>query len=78
MKIRVYYIKQHVGKFKSIAIPVDIETVPKWFEKHYEVNRKMHVERLVDNPLNNIIEAIGKAVPSKQSLFIETGCGLTW
>ena len=71
MKIRVYYITQHIGKFKSIAIPVDIETVPSWFEKHYEVNRKMHVERLVDKPLGNIIEAIGKPVPSRQSLFVD-------
>ena len=71
MKIRVYYITQHIGKFKSIAIPVDIETVPSWFEEHYEVDRKMHVERLVDKPLGNIIEAIGKPVPSRQSLFID-------
>ena len=72
MKIRVYYIMRPLGKFKAIAIPVDIETVPDWFEKNYEVHRKMHVERLVDNPLGNIIEAIGKKVPSKQGLFVDS------
>ena len=72
MKIRVYYIEKPIGKFKSIAIPVDIETVPDWFEANYDVNRKMHIERLVDNPLGNIIEAIGKKVPSKQGLFVDS------
>lgn len=70
MKIKVFYLSQKYGKFKSIAIPVDIEQVPKWFQEKFTVDRQAHLERLVDNPLQNILKAIGKDVPSKQSLLM--------
>lgn len=69
MKIKVFYLNRKYGKFKSIAIPVDIEQVPSWFETEFTINRDMHIERLVDKPLGNIIKAVGMDVPSKQSLF---------
>lgn len=76
MKMKVFYLTQTFGRFKSIAIPVDIEEVPQWFFDNFEVNRDAHLERLVDNPLQNIIGAIGKEVPSKQSLFVDSA--LVW
>lgn len=72
MKIKVFYLTHEYSRFKSIAIPVDIEEVPKWFFDNFEVDRQAHVERLVDNPLQNIIKAIGKEVPSRQSLFVDS------
>lgn len=76
MKIKVFYLTQTFGRFKSIAIPVDIEEVPRWFIDNFEVDREAHLERLVDNPLQNIITAIKKEVPSKQSLFVDSA--LVW
>lgn len=70
-KIRVFYLTKKYGRFKSIAIPVDIERVPKWFLNNFQVLRDAHVERLVDKPLNNIIKAIDREVPTKQSLLVE-------
>ncbi len=75
MKINVFYLSKMYGRFKSIAIPVDIETVPQWFFDEFEVKRDMHIERLLDNPINNIIKAIGKKAPSKQSLFTDNVLG---
>ena len=72
MKIKVFYLNRMYGKFKSIAIPVDIEEVPKWFLEDFVINREAHIERLVDNPMNNIIKAIGKQSPSKQSLLTDS------
>lgn len=72
MKIKVFYLSKMVGRFKSIAIPVDIEEVPQWFYENFSVDREAHLERLVDNPLENIIGAINKKVPSKQSLFVDS------
>lgn len=71
MKIKVFYLTQKTGRFKSIALPTDASIVPEWFTDHFSVNRDMHIERLVDNPLNNIIKAIGKETPSKQSLLVD-------
>jgi DNA polymerase elongation subunit (family B) len=76
MKIKIFYLTKSFGRFKTIAIPVDIEEVPKWFYENFEVDREAHLERLVDNPLSNIIYAIGKEVPTKQSLFVDSA--LVW
>jgi len=72
MKIKVFYIKHKVERFTSIALPTDVEVVPQWFLDHYEIDRKKHIERLVDNPLGNIIGAIGKDVPSRQGLLVDS------
>jgi len=71
MKIKVFYLTKKYGKFKSIALPTDLHDVPEWFLENFTINRQMHIERLVDNPLGNIIKAIGKEVPTAQSLVVE-------
>ena len=72
MKIKVFYLKSKIGRFRSIAIPVDIEQVPEWFLNDFtdRIDRQAHLLRLVDKPLGNIIKAIGLDVPSRQQLFI--------
>jgi len=72
MKIKVFYLNRTYGRFKSIAIPVDIEEVPTWFIDNFIIDKEAHIERLVDKPMNNIIKAIGKQTPSKQSLFTDS------
>lgn len=77
-KLKVYYLTQRfLDKFKSIAVPVDIEQPPQWFidEFYPIIDREAHAERLVDNPLNNILKAINKESPSKQSLFADNLLG---
>lgn len=70
-KIKVFYLKTKQGRFKSIAIPTDAEVVPDWFDA-FEIDKDAHIERLVDNPISNILKAIGKIAPSKQSLIIDS------
>lgn len=72
MKIKVFYLTQQYGRFKSIALPTDLEDAPEWFTNNFVVDRDAHIERLVDNPLQNILKAINKEVPSKQSLVVDT------
>lgn len=73
-KIKVFYFNQKFGRFKSIAIPVDIEIVPQWFFDEYadKIDTGAQIKRLVDNPIKNIITAIGKDVPTKQSLYVDS------
>ncbi len=70
MKIKVFYLNRKYGRFKSIAIPVDVEQVPSWFIENFTIDREAHVERLVDNPMNNIIKAVGYQTPSRQSMIV--------
>lgn len=72
-KLKLYYFKRPKGKFKSIALPTDIETVPQWFIDDIlpDIDMQAQVERLVDMPLQNIFKAIQKTVPTPQTLFVE-------
>lgn len=72
-KIKTFYFTKTFGRFKSIAVPTDTKKLPDWFMTHYHniIDRSAQVERLVDNPLLNIIEAIGKKIPTKKSLLVD-------
>lgn len=71
MKIRVYYLKNPKDKFKSIALPTDLDMIPDWFS-NFDIDRNAQITRLVDKPLTNILEAIGKVPPSKQTVLVDT------
>ncbi|PPD55740.1 MAG: hypothetical protein CTY12_00340 [Methylotenera sp.] len=71
MKIKVFYLKVPRGRFKSIALPTDAEFVPEWFMEDFAIDRAAHIQRLVDNPLQNILKAVGKKSPTKESLVFE-------
>lgn len=71
MKIKVFYLTQTYGRFKSIAIPVDIDLVPSWVFESYTVDEDAQILRLVDKPLEGICNAIGKEVPSEQNELVD-------
>ncbi len=68
-KIKVFYLTQKCGKFKSIALPTDIEIVPAWFTEHFKVDRALHAEKLIDNNLAHIFDAIKQEVPTRQTVL---------
>lgn len=70
MKIKVFYLQGKHGKFKSIALPTDLEEVPGWFVENFRIDRNAHIERLVDNPIENILKAIGQKAPSKHTVLV--------
>jgi DNA polymerase elongation subunit (family B) len=71
MKIKVFNLKVNYGRFTSIALPTDAEFIPDWFLENFVVNKKLHIEKLVDNPLQNILKAIGRRPPTKSALVFE-------
>ncbi len=71
MKIKVFYLTKQYGKFKSIALPTDIEVIPQWFYDNFEIDFNAQILRLVDKPLENIIRAIGKKSPTPRDILIE-------
>jgi DNA polymerase elongation subunit (family B) len=72
MKIKVFYVKGNYGKFKSVAIPTDINVVPQWFLDNFRIDYDAHILRLIDRPLDNILKAIDKPVPTKQSMLVDS------
>lgn len=74
MKIKVFYLKTKHGKFKSIALPTDIEIVPEWFVQNIVpvIDMDAQITRLIDKPLDNVLKAIGKPVPTRQSMLVDS------
>lgn len=71
-KIKVFYLTRKYGKFKSIAFPTEMKQPPKWFTENFQVDRKQHETRLIDNNLNIIFTAIQQLVPTAQTQFNDT------
>lgn len=72
-KIRVFYLKAKEGRFRSIALPTDTEEIPEWFKEEYmnKIDLDAQIHRLVDKPLLNVIKAVGKKPPTKQTLLAD-------
>lgn len=72
MKIKTFYLKEKQGKFKSIALPTDIDIIPEWFIMDFKplIDRDHQGERLVDDNLSLIFKAIGKEVPTRQTVAV--------
>ncbi len=73
MKIKTYYLRKKFGRFKSIAIPTDMKKPPQWFTEHFSgiIDRDKQADRLIDKPLANILDAINKMVPTRQSMLYD-------
>lgn len=73
MKIKRFILKRPYGRFKAIALPTDTteQEIPEWFSE-FEIDINMHMEKLIDAPLNNVIKAIGELAPTKKSMMIKS------
>jgi DNA polymerase elongation subunit (family B) len=72
-KIKVYYLKKPIGRFKAISLPTDLETVPEWFTEHFinKLDIDLQISKLVDDPFESILNAIDYKVPTEQLLLME-------
>lgn len=62
----VFYLKPNNYGIKSIAIPVDFEHFPKWFDEHFSIDRKLTEEKMIDSKIEGIYEALGWDLPTPQ------------
>ena len=74
-KLAVYYLTKPIGRFKSIAVPKDLNEVPEWFKEHFVpiIDREAQIKRLIDDPMKIMISAAGIKVPTKKKLKFEEG-----
>lgn len=72
-KIRIYYLDEPMGDFKSIALPTDLKSPPKWFEEHFipRIDRKEQASKLIDSAMKGILDAIDLIVPTRKSMLYD-------
>lgn len=72
MRLNVFYFKKPMGRFKAIAVPVDLNKMPDWLMETFEpmVCKMTQASKLIDSPLKSILDAIGKEIPTRKKLLI--------
>jgi len=68
-----FYKKKNFGDFNSIAVPVDMNLQPEWLLDNFMpyVDRNRQIQSLVDQPIKNILKAIGEAVPNTRNTLAD-------
>ena len=68
-KVLVFYVKPNQFKFDAVAFPAEFTRFPKWFEENFSVDAKKTEAKMFDNKLKGIFSALGKDIPSPQSVL---------
>jgi len=73
MKIKTYYLKKKFGKFKSIALPTEVNDPPQWFKDKFMpiIDKDAQVKRLIDDPLQTVLSAIGQVAPTPKTIMVD-------
>lgn len=68
-KVLVFYLKPNDWDFNAIGFPAELARFPPWFEEHFQVDTKTTESKMFDSKLQGIFDALGKDVPSPQSVL---------
>ena len=72
-KAIIFYIKpNNQFKFKSIAFPADIMHFPEWFDEHFQIDTRLTCDKMVDNKIEGIFEAMRLQVPTPQTTYLNS------
>lgn len=65
-KVIIFYLKPNPDGIKSIGLPADSYQFPNWFTENFTVDRKLTEQKMIDNKLDGIFEAMRWEVPTAQ------------
>lgn len=69
-KVIIFYLKPNVHEMKSIAFPADMYEFPTWFTDNFAVDRRITEQKMIDNKLDGIFEALNWEVPTPQRALV--------
>jgi hypothetical protein len=62
----VFYLRPNEFGLKSIAIPIDFDEFPTWFDENFVIDRKLTEEKMIDSKIEGTYEALGWEIPTPQ------------
>lgn len=68
-KVLVYQLATNPFGMKSIGIPAEMTKFPSWMQENFKIDIKKTEQAMFDNKLGGIFAAIGKDVPTPQSVI---------
>jgi len=67
-----FHKKKNFGLFNAIALPTDMAIRPDWLDDFMPyVDKNRQIKSLVDNPIKNVLNAIGEAVPNSRNTLAD-------
>ena len=66
-KIKVFYLKNNDMGFTSIAVPGELDNLPFWFKRDFNVDIKKTEQKLIDLKLESIFNPMKWQVPTPQT-----------
>lgn len=73
MRIKIFYFRKSIGKFKAIAVPVDMEVIPDWFKSEIipKIDKQQQIIRVIDNVCKPLLNAIDEYLPTRKTLLVD-------
>ncbi len=68
----IFYLKPNRHGFKTIALPTDADRFPAWFAEHFQLDKQLTEERMIDQKLSRIFEALNWEIPTPQKTFVRS------
>jgi hypothetical protein len=67
-KIKIIWLKPNQFNIVSMGFLSDSDDLPDWFKEHFEIDLKTTEQKLIDNKLKNIFDAIEWEVPTLKTI----------
>jgi DNA polymerase elongation subunit (family B) len=69
-KIKIVWLKENPEGFTSFAFPSETTKIPEWFSKHFEIDKKLTEQKLIDTKVGNIFDPIQWEVPTLHTVKV--------
>lgn len=63
----IFYLKPNAHQLKSIAIPIDFDEFPSWFNENFSLDLRLTEQKLIDSKIERIYAALDCPIPTPQS-----------
>lgn len=71
-KVKVLWLRDNAHDFKNMAFPSEMNELPEWFKKHFEVDLEQTEQKLVDSKVGNTFHPIGWEVPTMKTVKLNS------
>lgn len=68
----IFYVKPNEFNLKVLAFPADTTKFPDWFDEHFELDKKLTEQKMIDSKLERIFEALGWDIPTPQNTRVNS------
>jgi len=70
-KIKMVWLKENAYGYTNMAFSSDLDQLPEWFFKNFEIDVEATETKMIDNTIKKIFDPLGWQVPTPQSVAVQ-------